>query len=343
MHDRTSGARPSTAGGGSAATAVIAPITAYARTVHDDADEWESVLSDPWLPWALRIPPRPEASAFHAEVRRRRLNDVVVVDRASGPFGGARGARQIAATDGDFLVVRIVRSGHEVFRQDGAEWPLRAGDAVVWESDRPARFTAAEPVTTRSLVLPRRILHEVGCPLTAGAPVAGRVPAVHLLTGYLDALEATPIPSSGPVAVAARNAMLELVWGALRPATPLDPQALQPARWAAVEHYLDTRLDHRDLSADEVAAAHGISVRTLGRLFAERGGTFTGVLRAKRIARVREDLLTGDATVEVLARRWGFFDTSHLHRRFRAVYGMSPHEYRLRHRDAAPGRPIGTS
>ncbi|WP_199440226.1 AraC family transcriptional regulator [Umezawaea beigongshangensis] len=303
--------------------------------MQEDADEWDGVLSDPWLPWALRIAPRQDASAFRAEVRRRRLDDVVVVDRTSGPFGGARGARQIAATHGDFLVVRIVRSGHEVFGQDGAEWSLRAGDAVVWESDRPARFTSVGQVSTRSLVVPRRVLHEVGCPLTAGDPVAGRVPAVHLLTGYLDALDATPVTSTGPVAVAARNAMLELVWGALRPATPLDPQALHPARWAAVEHYLDTRLGRGDLSAREVAAAHGISVRTLGRLFAEQGGTFTGVLRAKRIARVREDLLTGDATVEALARRWGFFDTSHLHRRFRAAHGVSPHEYRLRHRDTA--------
>lgn len=92
-----------------------------------------------------------------------------------------------------------------------------------------------------------------------------------------------------------------------------------------------------------MAAAHGISVRTLGRLFAENGGTFTSVVRAKRIARVREDLLTGGDTVEALARRWGFFDTSHLNRWFRAVHAMSPQEYRLLQRDAEVRRPSGTS
>ncbi|MGW6460269.1 helix-turn-helix domain-containing protein [Streptomyces sp. NPDC055078] len=305
--------------------------------MYEEAGVWEGALSDPWLPWAVRVPTGSAPDAFRAEVRRHRLDDVMVVDRCSGAFSGVRGPRQIAATEGDFLVVRIVRSGSELFRQDGGEWALAAGDAIVWESDRPARFTARGPVVTRSLIMPRRSLHDVGCPLTGGSPpAAGRLPAVHLLTAYLDALDATLPALSGPPGVAARNALLELVWGALRPATPLDPQAVGPARWAAVEHYLDTRLGRGDLSADEVAAEHGISVRTLGRLFAEQGGTFTGILRAKRIARVRHELLTGDATVEALARRWGFFDTSHLNRRFRAVHGLSPNEYRLRHREAGP-------
>ncbi|MBB5933076.1 helix-turn-helix domain-containing protein [Streptomyces zagrosensis] len=298
-------------------------------------DAWEGTLSDPWLPWAVRVAPRSAPDAFRAEVQRHRLDDVTVIDRCSDSFSGARGPREIAATDGDFLVVRIVRCGNEVFRRGGDQWLLEAGDAIVWESDRPARFDACGPVVTRSLVMPRRSLHDVGCPLTASnPPAAGRLPAVNLLAGYLDALDATLPALSGPPGVAARNALLELVWGALRPATPLDPQAVRPARWAAVEHYLDTHLGRSDLSADEVAATHGISVRTLGRLFTEHGGTFTGILRAKRIARVRDDLLTSDVTIEALARRWGFFDTSHLNRRFRAVHELSPHEYRLRHREA---------
>jgi AraC-like DNA-binding protein len=317
------------------ASAPLAPSPARGH-----GDPHDHLLSDPWLPWAVRLLPGSEGT--RAEAKHQRLDDVVVVDRSSGPVSGVRGKRQIAATRGDHLVVRIVRSGEETFGQDGREWTLRPGDAVVWESDRPARFAAAGDVVTRSLVVPRKVLHEVGCPLTASAPVAGRVPAVHLLTAYLDVLDATLPALSGAAEVGARNALLELVWGALRPRTALDPLALKPARWAAVERYLDTRLGRGDLSAQEVAAAHGISVRTLGRLFAENGGTFTGVVRAKRIARVREDLLTGDDTVEALARRWGFFDTSHLNRGFRAVHATSPQEYRLLQRDAGAGRPTRT-
>ncbi|GGP42843.1 helix-turn-helix domain-containing protein [Saccharothrix coeruleofusca] len=291
----------------------------------------DDLLSDSWLPWAVRR--AAGAEGVRAEVRQHRLGEVVLVDRSTGPVSGVRGRRQIAATDGDFLVVRIVREGEELFEQDGRTWLLKAGDAVLWDSGRPARFTAPGPIATRSVVVPRRGLVEVGCPLVAGDPLPDRVPAVHLLTGYLDALDATLPALTGPAVVAARNALMELVWGALSPATPLDPQAVRPARWAAVERYLDTHLGRGDLSAESVAAAHGISVRTLARLFAEHGSTFTGVLRAKRIGRVSEDLLTGEDTVEALARRWGFFDTSHLNRTFRAVHGTSPHEYRLRHRE----------
>ncbi|ACU37409.1 AraC family transcriptional regulator [Actinosynnema mirum] len=294
-----------------------------------DARAWERELASGPLPWAARVA---DAAGFSGAASTRRVDDLTVVDWESGAFAGVRGPRQVAAGDGDHFVARIVRSGSEVFAQGGREWVLRAGDAVAWESRSPARFAAAGPVATRSVLIPRDVLEDVGCPLVIGRPRPGRVPAVRLLAGYLESL-APLLPDLAPgPAVAARNALLELGWGALQPESPLDPQALAPARRAAVERYLDARLGRSDLGVDEVAAAHGVSVRTLGRLFSAGGETFSGVLRAKRVARVREELLTGDSTVAALARRWGFFDTSHLNRRFRAVHGVSPHEYRARHR-----------
>ncbi|GAA3365855.1 AraC family transcriptional regulator [Saccharopolyspora gregorii] len=291
--------------------------------------EAEFALATADLPWSVRIPP--PADGFRASLHRHRIDDLALVECATAPFSGVRGARQLAGTDGDFVVVLLVDAGGVRFEQGGAEWSLVPGDVLVWDSRRPARCSADRPLTARSLVVPRGILDDVGCPLRVGEPAGGRVPGVRLLRGYLDALHPVLPELPAGSAVAARNALLELVWGALHPGTPLDPLALLPARRAAVERYLDERLGSSGLSAEEVAAAHNISVRTLGRLFAEVGETFSGVLRAKRIARVREGLLTGDVTIAALARRWGFFDTSHLNRRFRAVHGVSPHEYRRGH------------
>lgn len=317
-----------------------------------DAVGWERLLgAETGLPWSLRFPspPEPDAGpdAGPAAVRRRWVDDIALVDWESGPFSGARGARQIAETEDDYLIVSVMGAGSAVFGQDGHEWLLGPGDVLLWESRRPARMVACESVVTRSLVVPRRLLEESGCRLRAGEPARGPVPEVQLLRSYLDALSTSLPHLSGGAAVAARNALLELGWGVLQPVSPLDPLAVLPARRAAVERYLESRLGRRDLSAEEVAAAHSISVRTLTRLFSEAGDTFTGVLRAKRIARVREELMAGDATVAALARRWGFVDSSHLNRRFRAVYGASPQEYRARAtrtREAPPvEHPTGTT
>ncbi|WP_078854653.1 AraC family transcriptional regulator [Streptomyces sp. NRRL F-5135] len=312
-----------------------------------EAADWEHLLSAVTdLPWSLRFPspsppsppspsPPSDPDRGRAVVRRRWIDDIALVDWESGPFSGVRGARQIAETGDDYLIVSVMGAGSAVFRQDGHDWLLRPGDALFWESRRPARVTAREPVVARSVMVRRRLLEDAGCWMGGGEPARGPVPETQLLRSYLDSLGASLPRLSGAAVVAARNALLELGWGALQSASP-------PARRVAVERYLESHLGRRDLSAEQVAAANSISVRTLTRLFHDAGDTFTGVLRAKRIARVREELLTGDATVAALARRWGFVDSSHLNRRFRAVHGMSPQEYRdkgARTREASLAEP----
>lgn len=313
-----------------------------------DSAGWERLLAaETGLPWSLRFPAPSDPGGGPAAVRRRWVDDIALVDWESGPFSGVRGARQIAGTDDDYLIVSMMDAGSAVFSQNGDDWLLGPGDVLLWESRRPARVVVREPVVTRSLVVRRRLPEETGCRLRVGEPARGPVPEVQLLRSYLDALSTSLPRLSGAAAVAARNALLELGWGVLQPDSPLDPLAVLPARRAAVERYLESRLGRRDLSAEEVAAAHSISVRTLTRLFSEDGDTFTGVLRGRRIARVREELLAGDATVAALARRWGFVDSSHLNRRFRAVYGVPPQEYRAcaaRTREAqAVEHPAGTA
>ncbi len=301
-----------------------------------DATGWERLLGTVTdLPWSLRFPsPSPSApDGGPAAVRRRWVDDIALVDWESGPFSGVRGARQIAETGDDYLIVSMLGAGSAVFHQGGHDWLLRPGDALLWESRRPARVVAREPVVARSVVVRRCLFEDAGCWVRVGDPACGPVPEVQLLRSFLDSLSASLPQLSGVAVVAARNALLELGWGALQSASP-------PARRAAVERYLESHLGRRDLSAEQVAAAHSVSVRTLTRLFSDAGDTFTGVLRAKRIARVREDLLTGDATVAALARRWGFVDSSHLNRRFRAVHGMSPQEYRDKGRRTRQAPPV---
>jgi AraC family transcriptional activator of tynA and feaB len=315
-------------------------VKTKARTVPVEV-EWERALSDAPLPMAVRL--TTAEGDFPAHVARARVDDVLVLRWRGPAFETVRGSREIAATDDDYTAVDVVERGRLEVRQNGRESQVDAGGAVAWDSRLPVRVVAPEAAAVRRLVFPRKVLVDIGCHLSPMEP-AGVLPATTVLRGYLDTLESVLPELSGAPEVAARNALLELVWGALQPELPLDPQALVPARRAAVERYLDTHLGYPWLSAQGVAAAHHISPRTLGRLFEGTHDTFSGVVMAKRIARVREELLAGEATVVALARRWGFTDASHLNRRFRSVFGVSPTEYRAAARgasacsgDATPG------
>ena len=53
----------------------------------------------------------------------------------------------------------------------------------------------------------------------------------------------------------------------------------------------------------------------------------TAVVRARRLAAVREDLVHTDMTIAAIANRWSYFDPSHLGREFRRHFGASPSEY----------------
>lgn len=302
-------------------------------TEHRDTGQWEDLLSSTHLPWSVRVPRQEGGVAYRAVVRRQWIDDLALVDCECEPCTGVRGRRQIAATEGDYLVVLINRGGSETVSQGGQEAVLRPGDAVAWDSRTSARFAVWEPLVKRSLLIPRTVLTEAGHDLTGGVRLDREAPAMQLLGSYLDTLSTTLPQLCGSAVTAARNATLELFRGALQPGSAIDPFSTAPARRDAVERFIERRLQQRDLGVEAVAAAHGVSVRTINRLFSDSGETFSAVLRAKRLARVREELLAGDTSIAAIAHRWGFFDTSHLHRSFRAVYGMSPRAYRDRARD----------
>lgn len=298
-----------------------------------ETGQWEELLSATHLPWSVRVSSEMPASTFQAVVRRQWIDDLALVDCECSPCSGVRGRSQIAATEGDYLVVLMNRGGSETVSQGGQDALLRPGDAVAWDSRKPARFAVWEPLVKRSLLIPRTALEGSGIDLVVGAVLGRETAAMQLLGSFLDTLSKSLPQLSGGAVTAARNATLELFRGALAPTSATDIAMTRPALRAAVERFIDGRLTSRHLGVEEVATAHQVSTRTVNRLFSETGETFSGVLRAKRLARVREELLAGDASTSALAQRWGFFDASHMTRGFRAAHGMSPREYRARARE----------
>ena len=74
-----------------------------------------------------------------------------------------------------------------------------------------------------------------------------------------------------------------------------------------------------------LARSLGVSLRTLQLAFADHDDTVAARLRRRRLARAHANL-SRDATVSVteVAFRWGFVDSGHFSRLFRAAYGVSP-------------------
>ena len=302
----------------------------------DQPGEWQALLSETHLPWRVDVAESRPRDRFEAWARRWWIDDLALVDCKCEPCSGSRRRPELAATDGEFVVVLMTLAGRETVEQGGTQADLRAGDAVAWESTEPARFVVWEQLTKRSLLIPRAALDEVGGRAWAstGAVLDGAAPAVRLLRTYLDALQQALPELESSAVTAARNATLQLLVGALRAQAVPTGGSAGPALRAAMERWIDRRLVGHEVGPGAVAHAHGVSVRTVNRIFNATGETVGEVVRVRRLARAREELTETTAPITSIAHRWGFADGSHFSRSFKAQYGCSPSEYR----DGATGR-----
>ena len=91
----------------------------------------------------------------------------------------------------------------------------------------------------------------------------------------------------------------------------------------------------------DVAHRHGLTVRTLQRLFTHYVGVGPKwVLARYRMHDAVADLDAGwDGTLTDLAVRYGWYDQAHFTRDFTALVGVTPGQYRDRATTADAGRP----
>lgn len=104
---------------------------------------------------------------------------------------------------------------------------------------------------------------------------------------------------------------------------------LDAALRASVNRYLSATV-HADLTARQVAARFGISVRKLLGLYERTDRTFAQTVMTLRVEACARDLGAGaGGTSTDIAARWGFADLSRMNRVFRARYGRLPSEVRV--------------
>jgi AraC family transcriptional regulator of arabinose operon len=99
---------------------------------------------------------------------------------------------------------------------------------------------------------------------------------------------------------------------------------------------METHL-HRELSLEAMAQSVNLSASRLRHLFkAETGIAPAQYLKVIRMRRARELIATTYLTMKQVMSRVGVSNTGHFAKDFKRIYGLTPAEYRDRHRDAHP-------
>ncbi len=187
--------------------------------------------------------------------------------------------------------------------------------------------------------------------------------------GDVRALTARPIPNSKPVAALASGflAMLPSRVGAIDAAAgpkvaqhvldlvalafgrePQDSKVpLSSSRMTTLlrlKAIIESRLCESGLRPAHVAEAAGISVRYANALLGHEGMSLERFIMQRRLEHCRralEDAAQASRTVSDIAYSLGFSDMSHFTRRFKALFGCSPSEWRQRALTASLGLSRG--
>ncbi|MEU9823242.1 helix-turn-helix domain-containing protein [Pseudonocardia alni] len=290
-------------------------------------EQWNRLCVSSGLADGAWIPEHVER--FDGAVHRRRLDDLVLIRMRADPFGlryrrDSAAARFIGLSVNDLVYTERVR-----YRSD--EEVVLAREINVWDTSRLVESEVVTPMAQTVVLVPKAALGAAGERLP---PVSERTdwdtnPTTRLLRDLVLGLvqEADRL---GPVAAGAvRNAIVELMPAVLDgPVPAAGGAAVSDAMRVAIRHWVDERLALGPVSPARAADHHGISVRSLHRLFAGTGETFASFVRARRLERARRDLTGSADLVQSIAVRWGYADASHFISEFRREHGVTPATYR---------------
>lgn len=256
----------------------------------------------------------------------------------------ARRSRREAQARSDVVVIGLALGPGIGMSLEGCEPNVYAsGQACIWDGELAGRADYAAPSTRLlNLVLPRQTLTDAACDLRSfsGRTVQGS-PLMRLLTLYaLAFLDEAEHLSEAALDMAGRH-MTDLAL-LLLGAGPDHAEAarsggLQEGRMCAIKADIRSLLQDPSLSVQMITSRHRISERYLRALFAREGTSFTDFVRRERLERVSRllaDPLQATRRISDIAFDSGFADLSYFNRAFKAQFGLTPSDFRVRALDS---------
>ena len=273
---------------------------------------------------------------FRADVTFSLLPNASIAAGSRSP-AHYRVTRELAGRGRDGIAISILRSGAASATQFGNELIDGIGSASVLSSDAPSTSTLHSDGSFITLALSRPAIAALVPNLSSalGRPISSDNAALRLLTRYLDIVQAGDESDNREIAHSVSTHIFDLAalaLGARGDSADIAKQrGAKAARFAAITSDILGRLGHSNLSADGIAARHGISSRYVRKLFEEDGSSFSSFVLAERLVRVRSMLVDrryAHLNIAQIAHENGFGDVSYFNRAFRRHFGATPSDFR---------------
>lgn len=301
---------------------------------------WLELIGQSYAPYRIRSE---HEDNFTARLDVAQFGQAYLIHMAQPSLEAHRDSVLIRQDDPEFYTFGLNIHGHVQMTQNRRTVMVGPGELVMHDTSRPFRCVVRGKRSKggdrhigisfnfprRLLPLPERTARQLiltALPARAGF---GRLIWRHLAGLCRD--QAYPSAEAGRLGIVTVDLVAALFAQHLEAEAALPVPTYQRALLARVYAFIDRNLANPNLAAELIAAAHGVSVRHLHRLFGSQGTAVASWIRAQRLERCRRDLIDPglrDRTVAAIGARWGLVNPAHFSRAFRAAYGHSPGQYR---------------
>ncbi|WP_221639907.1 helix-turn-helix domain-containing protein [Actinoallomurus bryophytorum] len=229
------------------------------------------------------------------------------------------------------MLLHLMRRGSWRFaRSDGRgeDITVPAGSFIVRHDGPPSLFDVESGATAEVMILPASLIQ----PLLGGSQqIVGSAHSAEMrvLMAHAHMVGETACDLTAAGVQSARDALIELVKGAVRREFDDAEPRLAPALARAAMEIADGRLTDPGLSPASLAHQLHVSVRTLHRAFVTAGEPVGAYIRRRRLERARMELAAPVRRpgIAEVAARWQFADSSHFIRAFKNHYGQTPADF----------------
>lgn len=276
---------------------------------------------------------RPLEGDFHGEIDTSYAGSLKLSTVTTGNVNLYRTREEIRSDNDAWFYTVFQLSGEVSIEQDERQVRLQSGDMTLIDASRPCSLLWQQTSRQVSLLLPRQLLENQlrGSAIRVATRLDRSLPMVQLSQRLLHESMSSPQLSASE-SEAALDAMVCL----LRPM--LHQQDAQPSRrekqYQKIMALIDDAIQEEYLRPEWLASETGMSVRSLYRLFADKGLVVAQYIKNRRLDLCAQALLNArdDEKLAGIGYRWGFSDHSHFSTAFKQRFGMSPGEYRKRGR-----------
>jgi AraC-like DNA-binding protein len=273
-------------------------------------------------------------SSFHGSIEQRKVGGLELTLFSSSALSFNKFPPHNVPFEDRVCIAITQLAGVQQYRQSGKAAVLGKGDTTLIDASFPWTSDCSGDCARLYLRIPMPLLER--SLRGAGIPNATRISGTrglgttlsHLMTSlYQQARHLTERESAAAV-----EAYLRILSACLGiPRAERINQESGSTPYAEILSYISQHLTETTLCPTEIAAASGISVRHLHRIFARRGSTVNDWIRIQRLEHCRQQLSdpsTRRKSITEIALYWGFNDSAHFSHSFKKRFGICPRSAR---------------